>query len=161
MSAPVSRQSLPPEARICLEQGLCLAGGFATRIAANLAGLCERATPKVDNIASARPDIDFYLVVDDADAALLKLRATLIALSVCGCRPSAREAMYHAARSDGLRTPCAQRHCEANQNGMCVVRSPYAITVAMDDCEYDLQIARRTGLTQRLCVVVSWCERSM
>ncbi|KOO34222.1 hypothetical protein Ctob_015473 [Chrysochromulina tobinii] len=62
---------------------------------------------------AARPDIDFFLTTADSAEGLRVVRATLIALA---------------------------RYCEEHQIGMCVVRSPYAITVAMDDCDYDLQI---------------------
>ena len=107
-------QALPPEAKICLDQGLCLAGGFIARLAASLAGLCdEPPPPSVGALDAPRPDMDFFLVATNAEAGLLRVRQTLLALA---------------------------RHCEAAQVGMCVVRSPYAITVAMDDCLYDLQI---------------------
>lgn len=108
---------LPPEARICIAQGLCLAGGFAARIAASLAGLCEVQPSQSSSTSNgSRPDIDFFLTTgndEDPKAGLYVLRKTLIALA---------------------------RHCEDNQIGVCFVRSPYAITVAMDDCDYDLQI---------------------
>jgi hypothetical protein len=68
---------LPPEARICLAQGLCLAGGFASRAAASLAGLCDEFPPAqqpppvfatttfstatmISGTHEARPDIDFF-----------------------------------------------------------------------------------------------------
>jgi len=104
-------QKLPPEARVCLAQGLCIAGGFIGRLAASLAGL--REVPAVPSNDAARPDIDFFVTTADSVEALRIVRATLIALA---------------------------RHCEEHQNGMCVVRSAYAVTVAMDDCDYDLQI---------------------
>lgn len=106
-------EALPPEARLCLAQGLCLAGGFAARITAHLAGLCEARSLPAVGTNDARPDIDFFMTTGDSETALRMLRATLIALA---------------------------RHCESRQVGMCVVRSPYAVTVAMDDCDYDLQI---------------------
>ena len=106
---------LPPEARICIAQGLCLAGGFAARIAASLAGLCEVQPSQSSSTSNgSRPDIDFFLTTgndEDPKAGLYVLRKTLIALA---------------------------RHCEDNQIGVCFVRSPYAITVAMDDCDYEI-----------------------
>tara|TARA_B110001452_G_scaffold267291_1_gene276612 strand:- start:1122 stop:3317 length:2196 start_codon:yes stop_codon:yes gene_type:complete len=104
-------QKLPPEARICLAQGLCMAGGFIGRLAASLAGL--REVPLHAQPRTTRPDIDFFVTTADSVEALRIVRATLIALA---------------------------RHCEEHQYGMCVVRSAYAVTVAMDDCDFDLQI---------------------
>lgn len=115
--AELLEQKLPPEARLCLAQGMCLAGGFAARLAASLAGLCKlpqhEASMSSSSSHAARPDIDFFLTTADSAEGLRVVRATLIALA---------------------------RYCEEHQIGMCVVRSPYAITVAMDDCDYDLQI---------------------
>ena len=101
---------LPPAARICLNEGLTTAGGFLARAAAELAGISE-----VDGIRDphAKCDIDFFITTSDAAEGLRQVRRTLIALA---------------------------RHCEAAQCGMVVVRSPYALTVAMDDCVYDLQL---------------------
>ena len=101
---------LPPAARICLNEGLTIAGGFLARAAAELAGISE-----VDGIRDphAKCDIDFFITTSDAAEGLRQVRRTLIALA---------------------------RHCEAAQCGMVVVRSPYALTVAMDDCVYDLQL---------------------
>jgi len=101
---------LPPEARICLNEGLTIAGGFLARAAAELAGISE-----VDGIRDphAKCDIDFFITTSDAAEGLRQVRRTLIALA---------------------------RHCEVAQCGMVVVRSPYALTVAMDDCVYDLQL---------------------
>ena len=101
---------LPPEARLCLNEGLTIAGGFLARAAAELAGISE-----ADGILDphAKCDIDFFITTSDAAEGLRQVRRTLIALA---------------------------RHCEAAQCGMVVVRSPYALTVAMDDCVYDLQL---------------------
>ena len=103
-------ERLPPEARICLNEGLTIAGGFLARAAAELAGISE-----VDGIRDphAKCDIDFFITTSDAAEGLRQIRRTLIALA---------------------------RHCEAAQCGMVVVRSPYALTIAMDDCVYDLQL---------------------
>ena len=78
-------------------------------------GLCGELPPmQQSSTASAtRPDIDFFFTTLDTDEALQKLRTVLIALA---------------------------RRCEETEIGMCVVRSPYAVTIAMDDCDYDLQI---------------------
>ena len=103
-------EMLPTEARICLGEGLCLAGGFAGRAAACLAGLCTIEPPPIGGTAAAqtaRPDIDFFVTSGDPAEALRIVRSTLIALA---------------------------RHCEETQVGMFVVRSPYALTIAMDDC---------------------------
>ena len=103
-------ERLPPEARICLNEGLTIAGGFLARAAAELAGISE-----VNGIRypHAKCDIDFFITTSDAAEGLRQVRRTLIALA---------------------------RHCEAAQCGMVVVRSPYALTIAMDDCVYDLQL---------------------
>ena len=111
--ATLLEERLPPEAHICLSQGLCLAGGFVARLAASLARLCDTPPAQPAVSAGPRPDIDFFVTTTDSVEALRVVRATLIALS---------------------------RYCEEQQNGMCVIRSPYALTVAMDDCDFDLQI---------------------
>jgi hypothetical protein len=101
---------LPPEARICLNEGLTIAGGFLARAAAELAGISEADGSRDPH---AKCDIDFFITTSDAAEGLRQVRRTLIALA---------------------------RHCEAAQCGMVVVRSPYALTVAMDDCVFDLQL---------------------
>ena len=104
---------LPPEARICLNEGLCIAGGFLARCAAELGGITELQQPDGLGNRVGSCDIDFFVTTGDETEALRIVRRTLIALA---------------------------RHCEAVQCGMVVVRSPYALTIAMDDCAFDLQI---------------------
>lgn len=101
---------LPREARILLDAGLVLAGGFLGRIGAWLAGLCDK--PPTADAKKATCDIDFF-PLGTPEEALQSVRRALIALA---------------------------KDCESTETGMFVVRSPHALTIGMDDCCFDLQI---------------------
>ena len=108
---------LPREARILLDAGLVLAGGFLGRIGAWLAGLCDK--PPTADAKKATCDIDFF-PLGTPEEALLSVRRALIALA---------------------------KDCESAETGMFVVRSPHALTIGMDDCCFDLQIVLCTAET--------------
>ena len=108
---------LPREARILLDAGLVLAGGFLGRIGAWLAGLCDK--PPTADAKKATCDIDFF-PLGTPEEALQSVRRALIALA---------------------------KDCESTETGMFVVRSPHALTIGMDDCCFDLQIVLCTAET--------------
>ena len=105
--------AVPREARYVLDEGFTLAGGFPGRLACRMFGYVG-----VDGKDAPEPsDLDFFLVGPYTEAeGIQKVRRVLLTL---------------------------MRDCVSHNNGMCVWRTNNAITIAMDDCNINIQIILR------------------